>query len=221
MSASTFSSNSSNTVSSIYTSRKVLLEQMDSNGYDIEEHESFSTNEINLMFKNKQMDMILEKKTVDSKTNRKQKMFIKYYLSKIITTKILQDTIDEIFHLDELLTKDDTLLIIVKEEINDTMTEFLKFIWESDGIFVIIQNLTRLQFNILQHIMVPNHRIMSIEEIEVVKNRFNITNMNQFPKISRFDPVAIVIGIKPGEVCEILRPSKTSIMTKYYRNCIN
>ena len=38
----------------------------------------------------------------------------------------------------------------------------------------------------------------------------NIQDDN-IPNISRFDPVAQVIGIRPGEYCEIIRPSKTGI----------
>ena len=47
----------------------------------------------------------------------------------------------------------------------------------------------------------------------------NIINDSQWPEISRFDPVAAAIGIKPGEVAEITRSSPTSLTTKYYRLC--
>jgi DNA-directed RNA polymerase subunit H (RpoH/RPB5) len=50
--------------------------------------------------------------------------------------------------------------------------------------------------------------------------KYNIVDKNQFPDISRFDPVAQVIGLRPGQVCHILRPSKTAILTDYYRVCI-
>ena len=50
--------------------------------------------------------------------------------------------------------------------------------------------------------------------------KFNITDKIQFPDISRFDPVARAIGLRPGEVCKIIRPSKTAITTNYYRICI-
>ena len=50
--------------------------------------------------------------------------------------------------------------------------------------------------------------------------RYNITDKVQFPDISRFDPVAQVIGLRPGQVCEITRASKTAIESKYYRVCI-
>ena len=40
------------------------------------------------------------------------------------------------------------------------------------------------------------------------------------PDISRFDPVSLAIGMRPGQVCEIIRPSKTSIKGTYYRVCV-
>ena len=46
-------------------------------------------------------------------------------------------------------------------------------------------------------------------------------NDNEFPELSRFDPVAQTIGIRPGQLCEIIRPSKTAISAPYYRICIS
>jgi DNA-directed RNA polymerase subunit H (RpoH/RPB5) len=128
--------------------------------------------------------------------------------------------IDDLFNLEEILTKDDTLYIIIKDEVNETLINELKHIWEKDGIFVVIQSIQRLQFNILNHSLVPEHKVISKIEMEEVKKRFNIIDNKMFPDISRFDPVAQAIGIRPGEVCEIKRPSKTAIKTTYYRICI-
>jgi DNA-directed RNA polymerase subunit H (RpoH/RPB5) len=67
---------------------------------------------------------------------------------------------------------------------------------------------------------VPSHRILTIPETIKIRSRYNIMNDGQFPDISRFDPVAQAIGIRPSEVCEIIRPSKTAISAPYYRICI-
>jgi DNA-directed RNA polymerase subunit H (RpoH/RPB5) len=128
--------------------------------------------------------------------------------------------IDDLFTMEETLTKQDTLMIIIKDDMNDTMLNLLKHIWEQEGILIVIQSIRRLQFNILENVLVPEHRILSNTEVVEVKKRYNITDNTQFPDISRFDPVAQVIGIRPGEICEITRPSKTAIEGKYYRICI-
>lgn len=214
-------SNSSNLISQIYNSRLILLEQMDYQGYDTEQYKYFTINEVNSMKKNNQMDMILEKYKETPATNKKNKIYIKYYLGKLLRPNNIQEMIDEIFNLEEILTKEDTLYLIVKEELNETMTEYLKYIYDENGIFIIIQMLERLQFNVLNHELVPPHRILNIEEIDIIKKRYNITDNNNFPQISRFDAVSLAIGIRPNEICEIKRPSKTSITTLYYRICKN
>jgi len=193
---------------------------MENLGYDITDYENFSVNEVNSMFLNKQLDMFLEKKDKNSEINKKQKIYIRYYLTKSIRPQNIQEIIDDLFNLEETLTKDDTLLIVVKEEMNDTIKSFIKHVWETEGIFIVIQNIKRLQFNILQHVLVPKHRIMDEEEITNLKKKYNIQHNNLLPDISRFDPVAQAICLRPGQICEILRPSKTAIQSNYYRVCV-
>jgi len=215
-------SNSSSLISSIYKSRKTLLELMKKQNYNIDDYENFSINEVNSMFQNKQLDLLLEKKPDENapKTEHRKKIYISYYLTKTLRQQSIQEMIDDLFHLEEILTKDDTLMIIVKEDMNETMTNLLKHIWEQDGILIIIQNIKRLQFNILEHVLVPDHRVLNNSEVEKIKLRYNIIDDSQFPDISRFDPVAQIIGIRPGQVCEIIRPSKTAINAYYYRICV-
>jgi len=103
---------------------------------------------------------------------------------------------------------------------NETLTNQVKHIWERDKIFITIISIKRLQFNILDHQLVPNHRVLSLNELAVIQKKYNIKNLLDLPEISRFDPVSQVIGIRPGQVCEIIRPSKTAIQSYYYRVCV-
>ena len=67
--------NSSSTISSIYNSRKTLVTLMETLGYDVKDYENFSINEINSMYQNKQLDMLLEK----NKSPKQTKIYVKYY----------------------------------------------------------------------------------------------------------------------------------------------
>ena len=214
------SQNSSAMISTVYNSRKIILELMEKQGYNTEDYSNFSINEVNSMKQNNQLDMLLEKKEEDQVTKRKNKIYIRYYLGKTIKSANLQEMIDDLFNLEEILKKEDTLFIIIKDEINETLTNELKHIWESDGIFIVIENIKRLQFNILKHELVPQHTVMSESEVNEIMKKYNITDKVQFPDISRFDPVARAIGLRPGQLCHIIRPSKTSIKANYYRICI-
>ena len=214
------SQNSSAIISTVYTSRNIILDLMGKQGYNIEDYANFSVNEVNSMKQNNQLDMLLEKKEDDPVTKRKNKIYIRYYLGKTIRPSNLQEMIDDLFNLEEILKKDDTLFIIIKDEINETLTNELKHIWESDGIFIVIENIKRLQFNILEHELVPEHTIVPETEVVNIMKKYNITDKIQFPDISRFDPVSRAIGLRPGQLCHIVRPSKTAIKADYYRICI-
>ena len=214
------SQNSSILISTVYNSRKNVLELMEKQGYNIEDYSNFSINEVNSMKSNNQLDMLLEKKEEDSITKRKNKIYIRYYLGKSIRPTNLQEMIDDLFNLEEILKKEDTLFIIIKDEINETLTNELKHIWERDGIFIVIESIKRLQFNILNHTLVPKHVVIPDSEVIEIMKKYNITDKIQFPDISRFDPVARAIGLRPGQVCKITRCSKTAIETFYYRICI-
>ena len=133
----------------------------------------------------------------------------------------LYEYIEDLFTLEEILTKKDDLIVIMKDEPNETIKKTLVDIWEQDRIFIIVINIKRLQYNIMKHQLVPPHKVLSDEEKTEVKKRFNILEDTQIPDISRFSPVSQVIGIRPGEFCKVIRPSKTSIKSEFYRVCLN
>jgi DNA-directed RNA polymerase subunit H (RpoH/RPB5) len=215
------SQNSSILISHIFNSRKNILELMQKQGYNVNDYSNFSINEVNSMKLNNQLDMLLETSD-DNVTDEtpKRKIYIRYYLTSRPAPKNIQEMIDDLFILTETLKKTDTLFIIIKDDPNETLINELKHIWESEGIFIVVESIKRLQFNILEHALVPPHRVMLESEVKQIMTKYNITDKTQFPDISRFDPVARVIGLRPGQVCNIIRASKTAIETNYYRICV-
>lgn len=210
--------NTSNLISSIFKSRQTLVELMARQGYDVSEYEQNSMTETNAKYSNNQLDMLFDSsKDEDVKI---RKTYINFHIDKSLRPAYIHDIIEDLFNVEELLTKDDTLVLVTKDDPHDTIINALRHIWEKDGYFVIILNIKRLQYNILEHSIVPPHRIIKDNEIVDVKKRFNINKVTEFPDISRFDPVALAIGMRPGDICEIIRPSKTSITGVYYRICV-
>lgn len=206
--------NNTETISSVYKSRNNLLKLLEYQGMKTNDYTNFSVNEVHAMFENKQLDMLVKNDT--NNTN----VYVKYHLGKTLRRENMNDYIDDLFNLEQILTKKDTLVIVAKLEPHDTLIKILNQIWEQDGIFIILFNIDRLQYNILEHNYVPKHIIINEDEIKTLKERYNVVSNDQLPRISRFDPVAMAIGMRPKQICKIIRPSKTSINTDYYRICI-
>lgn len=200
-------------ISEVYKSRRNILDIMEKQNYNVSEYSNFSINEVNSMFNNDQMDMILE-------NDNERKIYIRYNLGSKINESVILNFVEDLFYLSETLQKTDTLFIITKEELNDPLSNVLKQIWEKEKVHIVIESIARLQFNILNHNLVPNHRIMNDNEVSAMMEKYNILSLEQLPEINRFDPVAKLIGIKPKEVCEIKRPSKSAIESYYYRVCV-
>ncbi len=205
---------STETIKNIYKSRNILIEILQNRNYNVDDYNEFSINEINIMVSNNQLDLFLENKN-------NTKIFVKYYLGKSLRPNNIQEIVEDLFNLEEILSKDDELLIIVKDDINDSIKAILIHIWNIQKIFVSIISLKRLQYNILNHNLVPEHIIMTEEEKLDVKKKYNIIDDSKFPEISRFDPVSTLIGLRPNNLCKIIRPSKTSITSEFYRLCYN
>ena len=199
----------------IYNSRKTIIDLLEAQKYDVSQYKDFGINEVNTLIQTKQMDMLVKKTTNDKST------YVKYHLAKSLRPVNIYEYIEDLFTLEEVLTKKDDLMVIMKDEPNDTIRKTLTDIWEKEGIFVIVINIKRLQYNIMNHQLVPPHFVLSVEEAKEVKRKYNIIEDSQIPDISRFSPVSQVIGLRPGELCRVYRPSKTAIKAEFYRICFN
>ncbi len=198
-------------VSEIYNSRNVLMDIMETRGFKVDDYNDFSITEVNAMNKNEQLDLLL---TNEEPT--KGKIYIKYNLTKGLRPQNIDDMIEELFDIEQILTKEDELLIITKNDPNDTLLNHLERIWLVNNTYVNILSISRLGFNILKHCYVPPHELV---DKDIISKKFNIKDDSQYPDISRFDPVAVVLGFRPGVLCKITRPSPNAIESEYYRLC--
>ena len=203
----------SQTIAKIYKSRKIMLNLAERRGYNIDQYKDFNIPEIATLFGTCNLDMLLTNPETQSK------LYFKYHLKTKISKTHIQDYIEDLYNVEETLGEDDNLIIVGKDKPNDTLINVLDMSYKTDKYYVNIYNIHDYLYNILDHVLVPPHRIIDNEEKKEVAKYYNIVNDSQWPEISRFDPVANAIGLKPGDVVEIIRSSPTSLTTKYYRFC--
>lgn len=203
-----------NQILNVYKSRNNILDILKLQGYDTTDYETFSINEIDAMLTNNQLDMLLEN------NETKQKSYIKYYSSKQIRPNILDEIIEDLYFIENVLEKKDNLIIITEDEPNDSILTKVKYLFDHDGIYVVIHNIKRLQYNMLNHNLVPDCNVLNNTEKSDFLKKFNIKNNSQLPEISRFDPQALVMCIRPGDITKFTRKSITSLENEYYRVCV-
>jgi DNA-directed RNA polymerase subunit H len=209
-------------ISKIFTSRKIILDLAKERGYNTDEYDDFTINEILILYNNQQLDMLLEKPDGFEKI---KKIYYKYHLGPKLRAPHVCDYIEDLYQIDvdedgeNLLSKEDDLIIVCKDEPNDALKNSLNMEYDQNGYFANIYNLHNYLYNILENNLVPKHEVINENRKEEIAKEYNIINESQWPEISRYDPVALAIGLRPGEVCEITRNSPTALETKYYRRC--
>tara|TARA_B110000977_G_scaffold184442_1_gene248157 strand:- start:1080 stop:1736 length:657 start_codon:yes stop_codon:yes gene_type:complete len=207
----------SQTISKIFSSRKNILDLAKKRGYDIEDYEHFTINEIQILRENKQLDMLLEK-VVDGET---KKIYYKYHLGTKLRGPHVQDYIEDLFQIEEILQTGDNLVIVTKDDTNIALKNLLRMEFTQNKYYVNVYNYHSYLYNILNNDLVPEHIIISDKRKRELAQEYNIVSESQWPEISRFDPVALAIGLRPGQVAEINRKSPTALETKYYRLCVS
>ena len=206
---------SSNRILTLYKSRNTIIQQLENLGYDVANYAQFSINEIDAMYANDQLDMLVERESDGAK------LYVKYLINvKQLRKDILDQLVEDLYDIETVLEKKDTLMLVSNDEPNDTVTQKLRYLYDHSGIFLVIHAIKRLQFNVLEHDLVPFSEVLSKDEVEEVKKKYHVLSAGQFPEISRFDPQALALCLRPGQVIKIHRKSNTAMQYTYYRVCV-
>ena len=130
-------------ISNIYKSRNIMLNVFKRRGFDITDHEDRSIVEIQSMANAKppQLDMLLKK------NNGEKKCWIKYHLTGKIRPNQIYEYVEDLFYNEEILDKQDDLIIVVKENPNDTLIKLMIDLWNNDDVFVTIYNIHNYLYN--------------------------------------------------------------------------
>ena len=73
-----------------------------------------------------------------------------------------------------------------------------------------------LMIDIVRHISVPEHILLTDEESNNLRNEYG-AKKRDLPKIYVSDPIAKYYNAKPDQIFRIIRPSETAGQTVYYR----
>ena len=83
-----------------------------------------------------------------------------------------------------------------------------------------IFSVAELQYNVSRHELVPPHRKLGDQDIKDLLKLYMLNDKKHLPSICSGDPMAKYLGLRPGDVVEIIRPSPSAGSTPYYRHCV-
>jgi len=73
---------------------------------------------------------------------------------------------------------------------------------------------------VTKHILSQEHVKLSDKEKKTILEKYNAT-IREFPKIRTTDPAIAHLGVKGGDLVKVIRKSKTSGTSEFYRGVID
>ncbi|AYV80041.1 MAG: DNA-directed RNA polymerase subunit 5 [Gaeavirus sp.] len=148
---------------------------------------------------------------LDNATNYNTTIEKKRIYLKIFDYKI--SSINKDSPIGEFLTKyNDEYKFIIVENINQRSEKMIASYKTACEIFKIAE----LKLNIIDHILVPKHIVLTVDEGKAVREAYN-AKKRDMPFMSSTDPIARYYGMKPDEICKIIRPSVMTCEAPFYR----
>ena len=235
-----------NIIKSIKNSRNILLDILQ-NEYKVDEIPEYSIDEIDKLFNldtdadNPFKDLgegYCCNFTLNHKHIKDHKLHVLYYKiqknNKTKVTKTIEKLIIELY-TNKVFKYTDNCIIIINENIKKTILSFINNInlqlkenfddplkndlgYEKKHFGnVFIFDIDTLQFNILNHRLVPTHEVIRDKKnIDQILDKCNCS-IDQLPIILKTDPVANLKLCIFGDICKITRISKTCGTYYYYR----
>jgi DNA-directed RNA polymerase subunit H (RpoH/RPB5)/nitrogen regulatory protein PII-like uncharacterized protein len=209
-------------IDALYRSRMTLLNIMESRGFEVAKYRNISPKEIEAMsVAQNTLNMILPHKETAERA-----IHIIYALARMSRQKVMSTIADYIASLK--LEEDTTASLDIILVMNDSIGEIhhkiaLDFTVEKmTGIrSVSMYCIYNIINNPLTHVLVPPHRVVPPEEHAVLMKQLMLTSKGQLPMIKfHQDAIARCIGLVPGDIVQIDRPSASTGVYTTYRVCI-
>lgn len=209
------------TIDYVVRSRPTICEILTNRGYSAEGYVDASPADIMTLVTNKVHALTINAKKTEGSLAPMKRVVVLYILEYAIRLS-LDHFCDSLFDGEdaEYDVKSDEIIVIHNEPPHDAFTLQAQRQWHLRKGHISFFPIKNLLSNPAHHIFVPPHRKLSAEEAAAVMKRLCVDSKGSFPHIKfHADMQARVLGLVPGDLVEINRPSDTSGITTLFRVC--
>jgi len=214
----------------IIRSRATILEILDSRGYDVSLYRNIAPDQLliladkgNAASNSRALDIFVPKKEGDN---------IRAPCARAVVVHVLHDRIKhKLPGFTELpwapvdgkettkIEQTDDIIVIVNEPWHENFDKESLRLWQSMRVRMTFFPIKQIVVNPSRHILVPPHRKLTSDEAEEAMSKWHVTSKLQLPQIKMSDIQAKVLGMVPGDIVLVERPSATAGISRILRNC--
>ncbi len=152
------------------------------------------------------------------KDNPERKCVVLYIDSKpkIAITELVQGRMKGDFDYSQL----EVILMLKTPDVSEAYTQIAFKEWVTSKLKVSVFSIYNLNNNPTKHVLVPKHEIVPEEEHAALLESLMVNSKSQLPIIRfHFDMQARWLGLVPGDIVKITRPSPSAGVYIMYRVC--
>lgn len=206
-------------------SRKTILEILTLRGYDVTPYSKMGPEDLaklcNFNLLNTNPDAL--EMNVKHTTNPEKNLLVKYSYNRVKNSlsKLVEKLLINEDEPEKVINPEKTEVIyIILEQMADNFHSTALSAWYQKKLRIQFYWMPSLINNPMNHVLQPKFAIIPQEEHEELMKKNYIHSKSQFP-IIRFhnDMVARILGLVPGDIIKITRPSYSSGTYDLYRVC--
>jgi DNA-directed RNA polymerase subunit H (RpoH/RPB5) len=198
-------------------SRAIILEMMEARGYDVTPYSRIPPKDLIELSVNPEALSMIFKHRSDEKRQASilySEKNVKNSLSSLIDKAIQEITEGRMTETSEII------YIMTKDLVNkvDSFHEMSAKAWAKAKLRIQFFEINDLVSNPLKHFLQPRFELVAETEVEELLKRLYIRNKSQFPIMKyHVDMVARFMGLLPGMIVKITRPSPNAGLYETYR----
>lgn len=205
----------------IVRSRTTILEILENRGYNVDSYKSVSPDTIfKLATTSPELLKIHGTRTVGE--DKVENIYVLYWVESAVRLR-LEAEMNKLWDEENpshYNAETDSIVIILSEPFNEAFHVQAIKQWNSRKACVNFFHLKNIVSNPAKHVYVPPHRKLTSEEVADLMKGLHLKSKMELPHIKfHIDMQARVLGLVPGDIVEITRPSETSGVYTLYRVC--
>lgn len=214
----------------IIRSRHTLLEILEDRGYDTTAYRNIANEQILTLARGAPaaLNMIIPRKaaggTLLDVVAPSDRAVVSYQLFTSIRLR-MATFVRDIFEIapdameTSTIKRTDDIIVVLNEPYHEIFDKTALQMWQTQKIRMVFFHIKQLVVHPGRHVLVPPHKKMTAEEVDMAIARLHITHKSQLPLIKHHDIQSRVLGLVPGDVVTIQRPSPTSGVAEVLRIC--
>jgi DNA-directed RNA polymerase subunit H (RpoH/RPB5) len=203
-------------------SRQNVLDILDERGYDVAPYRNIAPDQILTLDENqaRALDIFVKQKPGGpAPCDRAVVIHMYWKRIRLSLGTFVRDIFKEFEGTPNEVRKTDDIIVILNEEYHEAFDKASIQMWQKEKVRMTFFHIKQLVIHPGKHVLVPPHRKLTSEEAKAEMARLHISQRAQLPLIKHHDIQSRVLGLVPGDVVEILRPSATAGVERYLRLC--